>query len=126
MDSLKKFKPCSGCGGNKTPLSPGMVAKGVRGLAKVAAGIDNAPEAVREERRRICAECLGVELGWRTECPVCRCFIKAKTRLKAERCPDGKWGRLEQKQPVVANGVEKPTGVGGRLEKRQERKGGAK
>ena len=84
------------CGGNKTPITPGMVAKGAVGLTKVALGVDNAPGDVRDERRRICAECLGVELGWKTECPVCRCFIKAKTRLKAEACDLGKWPVAEK------------------------------
>lgn len=85
------------CGKNKTKFTPGLIKKGMVGLMQVAVGADNAPEAVREERRRICAECLGVELTWKTDCPVCRCFIKAKTRLKAEKCPDGRWEEYKEK-----------------------------
>jgi hypothetical protein len=63
------------------------VIRGVVGLTKVALSIDKADDAVIESRRAICQACRpdkGV-------CDKCGCLIAAKTRLKGEQCPIGKW-----------------------------------
>jgi len=41
----------------------------------------------QKERLDICHECApNCEL-----CPVCKCFIVAKVKVKSEKCPLGKW-----------------------------------
>lgn len=48
-------------------------------------------EAVAMQRAKICAICLQMK-RIRTEwCPICKCYIPAKIRSMAEKCPDGKW-----------------------------------
>lgn len=77
--------------------------KGAVGLAKVALGMDAAPDAVIAERRDACRMCdratrnpspryvASMGLSSLSRCLECKCFIAAKTKLAGERCPLGKW-----------------------------------
>ena len=74
-------------------------AKGAAKLAKSAAGIDLADKATIARRRAICDACdLGVpcakDASRKCSCTVCGCWIRHKTRLKAEQCPEGKWAGI--------------------------------
>lgn len=42
-----------------------------------------------KERMAICQAC--PKLKVKTICGVCKCFMPAKTWMKNESCPDGKW-----------------------------------
>jgi len=61
---------------------------------------EKATKKVRSERRKICKECpdkrgkfqlFNITFCKRDQCIVCLCDIKAKTSLKLEECPKGKW-----------------------------------
>jgi hypothetical protein len=83
-DSSPVKKKC-GCGA--------QVAKGVVGLTKAALGIDKADDAEIERRQGICATCPNAKLlaGVVNRCALCGCAIRAKVRIKGEKCPAGKW-----------------------------------
>jgi hypothetical protein len=44
-------------------------------------------KAYQKERLRICNECAPD----RSTCPACSCFKELKAKVKAERCPIGRW-----------------------------------
>jgi len=44
--------------------------------------------AIRDERLKICGECPKAKAGF---CKECGCMLAAKTRVKSEKCPLGKW-----------------------------------
>ena len=77
------------------PVGTGVqrLATGAAGLAKSAAGIDRAAPEVIESRRAQCDACphARVTLGVFQHCGLCGCLTSAKTTLKAEKCPAGKW-----------------------------------
>ncbi len=77
---------CSGCG--KTGAS--KIIRGATGLAKAALGIDRAPPEAKKDRWAACLGCS--ELNWKMRlCRACGCFVLAKLRIMAERCPRGRW-----------------------------------
>ena len=49
-----------------------------------------APKETAEARLAICLQC--PHLSPLNRCLKCGCFLKAKTRLRTEKCPVGKWG----------------------------------
>lgn len=68
------------------------LARGVKGLAKAAAGVDRAPDDVIAQRQATCSAC---EQGaGRALCGVCGCLLAAKLRVASESCPldPPKWG----------------------------------
>lgn len=79
------------------------IASGVVGLAKVAAGVGLAGEAVVAARRDVCRRCdqatrnpnprFAANAGLTTfsRCRTCGCFIAAKTKLAGEHCPQEHW-----------------------------------
>lgn len=75
--------------------------RGAAGWWKVLAGAEPVSDAVRQSRRAACAKCpeassvkrvgaLNV-LSATSSCGVCRCNLRAKTRLGGEACPLGRW-----------------------------------
>ena len=81
----------------------GNCLKGAAGLAKVALGMDAAPDAVIAERRDACRMCdratrnpspryvAAMGLTTLSRCQECGCFIAAKSMIAGETCPLGKW-----------------------------------
>lgn len=83
----------AGCGACKK-------AKEERSLAnKLATAILAEPEVTPEvlaKRQAICAACphskkFLKKLTNISQCGLCQCFVKWKTRLATEECPDGRW-----------------------------------
>ena len=69
------------------------IAHGVVGLAKVLTNVNRASDATIAAREATCGGCEHLDrslLGIR-RCDKCGCAVAAKIRLKAERCPVGKW-----------------------------------
>lgn len=88
----------------------GKTIKGVIGLTKAAAavaGINPVPQTMLEQRVRACLGHGAAQprceratvggIGIYCNHPDCGCWIKAKIRVKSERCPLGKWERVEEK-----------------------------
>jgi hypothetical protein len=75
----------------------GKVIHGAVGLTKAALNIDNVHDEVKESRRNECRACEFSEkkdFGGTVKvrlCSKCGCYIAAKTKLKDEKCPIGKW-----------------------------------
>jgi hypothetical protein len=79
------------------------LARGVAGLAKSGLGVDRPDEATIAHRRDTCRGCehatrstdpkYAANRGLTTfsQCSVCNCFIAAKTLVRSEACPLGKW-----------------------------------
>ncbi|MEM8781225.1 MAG: hypothetical protein AAGE65_00080 [Planctomycetota bacterium] len=75
--------------------------RGAIGWAKAAVRAEPVSDEVRHERRAACARCPEASavkrvgslrvLSAASACGVCRCNLRAKTRLSGERCPAGKW-----------------------------------
>ncbi|MEM9752540.1 MAG: hypothetical protein AAF916_04065 [Planctomycetota bacterium] len=75
--------------------------RGVVGLVKAAVRAEPASDAERQSRRAACAKCPEAKhvkrvgslnvLAGTSVCGVCRCNLRAKTRLSGEACPMGKW-----------------------------------
>lgn len=69
------------------------VLKGIIGRAKVAGGIDRAPAWLHADRLALCMRCPALDGsvldGGR--CRDCGCPVDLKARVKAERCPRGRW-----------------------------------
>ncbi len=65
----------------------------VRNVAAMASGNRlNALSEVAKERLNICAGCEFFRASdERCSHPKCGCFLKLKTWLRAEKCPEGKW-----------------------------------
>jgi hypothetical protein len=58
-------------------------------VARVAAVEDPRVEKTLQKKRLcICQDC-GYMQGY--QCSRCECFIRLKTMLKTEKCPEGKW-----------------------------------
>jgi len=75
----------------------GKFVHGAAGLTKAALGVGLAEPAKISRRRTVCRGCehsekrLVAGVVQVRRCAACGCFIGAKTKLAAERCPDGKW-----------------------------------
>ena len=76
----------------------GKVRHGAVGLVKAVLGVDRPAENVIELRRGICLGCelrrlpiKRIDLGG--YCVRCKCWLAAKTAIKSEACPIGKWGQ---------------------------------
>lgn len=86
-------KDC-GCGKKKkkeeAPKKTSLVekAKGAIKLGKAELGIDDVSLDVLQMRRSECQKCDKNEIG---RCLECGCYLWAKTKLKREKCPIGKW-----------------------------------
>lgn len=50
----------------------------------------SADAILAEERFNICLSCPEL-ISLTTQCKKCGCFMKAKTKLEAAKCPIGKW-----------------------------------
>ena len=50
-------------------------------------------DAEAERRLRVCSACREWYDATRDRCahPACGCYLRIKTRLRAMRCPDGRW-----------------------------------
>lgn len=73
-----------------------QITKGVVGLTKAVLGIDRADEQTIEARRSLCRSCDRAEPCIRNAhqfciCKECGCLLKAKTSVKSEVCPIGRW-----------------------------------
>lgn len=97
---------CNSCGkasGLPRLFNPSKVIKGAIGLTKAALHIERAEVDIINKRRDACRNC---EFSTKTPkfinnsskgltnkslCEKCGCFIMAKTTLKNEVCPEGKW-----------------------------------
>ena len=70
-------------------------AHGAVGLAKVAAGVDQSPDDIADERLEACKECEhlpeSADVGLMDRCSECGCFVRAKVLIGSEQCPMGKW-----------------------------------
>ena len=62
--------------------------KGAVKLASAELGIDDVSLDVLNNRRDECSKCDLNDFG---RCLSCGCYLWAKTRLKKEKCPIGKW-----------------------------------
>ena len=91
---------------NVAQVSHGVVntiARGVVGLTKVGLRIGIADQSVIQARRDICRVCPEatinpiIGLSNISKCKQCGCFLSAKSQLKSEKCPLGKWPVLEEK-----------------------------
>ncbi|MEM1446170.1 MAG: hypothetical protein AAGF84_08950 [Planctomycetota bacterium] len=75
--------------------------RGAVGLMKLAVRAEPVSDEVRQDRRAACAKCPEAKqvkrvgalsvLTATSSCGVCRCNLRAKTRLEGEACPLGKW-----------------------------------
>ncbi|MEM9753737.1 MAG: hypothetical protein AAF916_10175 [Planctomycetota bacterium] len=84
-----------------TQLDWRTVSRGVWGLFKAIARFEPADDATRQVRRASCAKCPEAKhvkrvgslnvLTATSSCGVCRCNLRAKTRVGDEACPLGKW-----------------------------------
>lgn len=90
-------KSATGCGGCRA-------TKADRSLAnKLTTAILKEPEVTPEvlaERQAICASCphskkFLKKLTNLSQCDLCKCIIKWKTRLATEECPDGRWAAVD-------------------------------
>lgn len=84
-------------------MSCGDCIKGVVKIAQSVAGLGLADNGVIQHRRDICRECPHATrnqsrlnrptkgLTNLSRCSLCNCFIAAKTKLRSEQCPAGKW-----------------------------------
>ena len=69
------------------------IAHGVVGIVKALTNVNRASDATIAAREATCGGCEHLDrslLGIR-RCDKCGCSVAAKIRLKAERCPVGKW-----------------------------------
>lgn len=83
------------------PPKPALAANLARAAGRLVAGVAQG-QAVRvspadqARRKRICEACTG-PTGWylpgmdRCAHPRCGCYLRFKTWLVSERCPEGKW-----------------------------------
>jgi hypothetical protein len=71
----------------------GAIFRAVRALSQGQQVLS--PEALKQERLTICANCPMSEPRDKDvearRCPACGCFLKAKTALVTEACPLAKW-----------------------------------
>lgn len=73
----------------------GKVGRTIVGAVKLAASelnLGRVADHVVAERRRACESCDRWDHG---RCRECGCFTFAKTKLRSERCPLGKWGAVD-------------------------------
>lgn len=78
----KHITMCTGCGFGKGLNKAGNIIKGF-----AASGL-NVNNALSAERMNLCRICKHQKRGW---CNECGCNLDAKTRVKEEICPIGKW-----------------------------------
>ena len=72
------------------------VKNGVIGITKSVLGIDPADDSVIAKRREMCRDCPNAVpcakiIGKFCACSICGCLLSLKTKVKSERCPEGKW-----------------------------------
>jgi|TARA_E500000318_G_C3458423_1_gene171635 hypothetical protein len=82
-----KKKDC-GCGKKEAKTSLVEKAKGAIKLGKAELGLNDVSLDVLNLRRSECNQCDKNEIG---RCTECGCYLWAKTKLKNEKCPIGKW-----------------------------------
>ncbi|MGA1046372.1 MAG: DUF6171 family protein [Phycisphaerales bacterium] len=75
------------CCGNRVSVMSGAVR-----LLQSEIGIGVASDEIVADRRRACESCDRWDHG---RCRECGCFTFAKTKLRSERCPLGKWGAVD-------------------------------
>ena len=78
------------CGQARTPIASAI--SGAVKIAKAELGIGRIRDEVVAERRAICEGCERWDHG---RCTECGCFTYAKTKLRSEACPLGKWSRVD-------------------------------
>lgn len=83
LPHLLFFMSCEGC-------KKGKLASIIEGWGNFVFRTPET-EAVAVQRARICAVCLQMKRVRTLWCPICKCYIPAKTRSMGEKCPDGKW-----------------------------------
>ena len=76
---------CSGCG----KRVGGMLKGAVKLAASELELVQIAKSSVIAARRAACESCDQWDHG---RCKSCGCYTYAKTRLRSEKCPIGKWG----------------------------------
>ena len=64
--------------------------KRVAAIAETAVSAHLAPEDTRDARMAECNDCEKL-IQATMQCRACGCFVKAKTALKDQKCPLGKW-----------------------------------
>jgi len=69
-------------------LNAGEIAKGAIGLAKAMVGVDRASDQTIHFRQAICRVCEYQDLGECSGGPGCKCWIKPKTQIASQKCPD--------------------------------------
>jgi hypothetical protein len=83
---------CSGCnpkaGDSAIVQAAKTLAHGAVGIVKYVTRTGLAPSAVIAARREACKGCDKNDMGL---CEVCKCWIAAKSSLRQEDCPIGKW-----------------------------------
>lgn len=72
-----------------------VLKSGLKSLFKAAknaaTGVDQyVSEETAKARQDICNGC-PKRIALTNQCGVCKCFLSAKTKLKQESCPEGKW-----------------------------------
>ena len=75
------------------------VLRGASGLSQSVLSINIAPDKIIEERREICRNCEYAvspksKPDKKVKCSLCGCLINHKIRLRKEKCPDKRWGRI--------------------------------
>lgn len=85
------------------------VIHGAAGLAKAAMGIDAVPADVEAHRLEVCGACEKNVAGiFGRYCNGCGCYIAAKVKIGAEKCPAAKW------EPHATTGEKRCGGCGDR------------
>ena len=73
-------------------ITSDKLIKGISGLSKAALDIDRADQDTIKQREEQCNGCpyqkytLGIE-----RCGDCGCVLRAKRKIKSEKCPQNKW-----------------------------------
>ena len=70
--------------------------KGAWGKVKAVTNwASSGAKKLSDERLAICKECPHSRdlyaRGWINYCNICGCMLKIKTRIKSNKCPDGRW-----------------------------------
>ena len=76
-------------------MKPHELWRGAKGLSKYHLGVGVADEEEINKRKEICKNCELIKNKTDdlkgSKCSACGCLIRAKTALKNEKCPKGKW-----------------------------------
>ena len=90
-------RPCGGCGQDNLPTSASildLVLNAGLAISKyVQAGMKNVSSEVRNKRLAICQSVCPSFTGER--CKTCGCFVRIKSWMGTEDCPEGKWAKDE-------------------------------